>query len=123
MDGITDVARRHNLFVIEDACQAWGAAWNGRPVGAIGNLGCFSFQASKNINARGRRGLVTDRLGAGERCWSLHNVGRIRTGAWYQHEFLGWNYRMTEWQGAILLAQFERLPEHMERRVPTTQPT
>ena len=116
MDGITDVARRHNLFVIEDACQAWGAAWNGRPVGAIGDLGCFSFQASKNINAGEGGALVTNSSELAERCWSLHNVGRIRTGAWYQHEFLGWNYRMTEWQGAILLAQFERLPEHMERR-------
>ena len=116
MDGIMDVARRHNLVVVEDACQAWGAAWNGRPVGAIGDIGCFSFQASKNINAGEGGALVTSNSELAERCWSLHNVGRIRTGAWYQHEFLGWNYRMTEWQGAILLAQFERLPEHMARR-------
>jgi dTDP-4-amino-4,6-dideoxygalactose transaminase len=116
MDGIMDVARRHSLSVIEDACQAWGAAWNGRSVGAIGDVGCFSFQASKNINAGEGGALVTNRSEIAERCWSLHNVGRIRTGAWYQHEFLGWNYRMTEWQGAILLAQFERLSEHMARR-------
>jgi dTDP-4-amino-4,6-dideoxygalactose transaminase len=51
-----------------------------------------------------------------ERCWSLHNVGRIRDGAWYQHEILGWNFRMPEWCGAILLAQFERLPEQMLTR-------
>ena len=120
MDGIMDVARRHNLSVIEDACQAWGAAWNGRPVGAIGDVGCFCFQASKNINAGEGGALVTNQSEIAERCWSLHNVGRIRTGAWYQHEFLGWNYRMTEWQGAILLAQFERLPEHMRNEGPTT---
>jgi dTDP-4-amino-4,6-dideoxygalactose transaminase len=116
MDGVMDIAQRHDLYVIEDACQAWGAAWKGTPVGAIGNLGCFSFQASKNINAGEGGAIVTNDPELAERCWSLHNVGRIRSGEWYQHEFMGWNYRMTEWQGAILLAQLERLPEHMERR-------
>jgi dTDP-4-amino-4,6-dideoxygalactose transaminase len=116
MDGILDIARRHNLYVLEDACQAWGAQWNGQPVGAIGDLGCFSFQASKNINAGEGGAIVTNNEELAERCWSLHNVGRIRTGEWYQHEFLGWNYRITEWQGAILLAQLERLPTHMALR-------
>ncbi|MBN1642584.1 MAG: DegT/DnrJ/EryC1/StrS family aminotransferase [Anaerolineae bacterium] len=116
MDGILDVAERHGLYVLEDACQAWGASWRDRPVGAIGDLGCFSFQASKNINAGEGGAIVTNNPELAERCWSLHNVGRIRDGAWYQHEFLGWNYRMTEWQGAVLLAQLERLSEHMARR-------
>jgi dTDP-4-amino-4,6-dideoxygalactose transaminase len=116
MDAIVEIAQRHNLYVIEDACQAWGAAWRDRPVGAIGDLGCFSFQASKNINAGEGGALVTNDPELAERCWSLHNVGRIRDGAWYQHEVLGWNYRMTEWQGAILLAQLQRLPEHVARR-------
>lgn len=116
MDAITEIARQHGLYVLEDACQAWGASWRGRPVGAIGDLGCFSFQASKNINAGEGGAIVTNDPELAERCWSLHNVGRVREGAWYQHEFLGWNYRMTEWQGAILLAQLERLPEHIERR-------
>jgi dTDP-4-amino-4,6-dideoxygalactose transaminase len=116
MDGVRAVARKHDLYLIEDACQAWGAEWNGQPVGALGDLGCFSFQASKNINAGEGGAIVTNNEEWAERCWSLHNVGRIRTGAWYQHEFLGWNYRITEWQGAILLAQLGRLPEHMARR-------
>jgi dTDP-4-amino-4,6-dideoxygalactose transaminase len=116
MDAVMDIAWRHDLYVIEDACQAWGASWRGTSVGAIGDLGCFSFQASKNINAGEGGAIVTNNSELAERCWSLHNVGRIRDGAWYQHEFLGWNYRMTEWQGAILLAQLERLPEHIERR-------
>jgi dTDP-4-amino-4,6-dideoxygalactose transaminase len=116
MDGIMDVARRHNLYVLEDACQAWSAAWKGTPVGAIGDLGCFSFQSSKNINAGEGGAIVTNDDELAERCWSLHNVGRIRTGDWYQHEVLGWNYRLTQWQGAILLAQLERLPQHMELR-------
>ena len=116
MDGMLQVARAHNLYVIEDACQAWGAEWNGQPVGALGDLGCFSFQASKNINAGEGGAIVSNNEELAERCWSLHNVGRIRTGEWYQHEFLGWNYRVTEWQGAILLAQLSRLQEHMVLR-------
>ena len=116
LDGVIAVAQKHGLFVLEDACQAWGAAWKGTPVGAIGDLGCISFQASKNINAGEGGALITNNPELAERCWSLHNVGRIRSGEWYQHEVLGWNYRMTEWQGAILLAQLERLPEHMQIR-------
>jgi dTDP-4-amino-4,6-dideoxygalactose transaminase len=111
MDAIMDIARRHNLAVVEDACQAWGAEWNGRRVGAIGQLGAFSFQSSKNI-AAGEGGIILtndDRLE--EIVWSLHNVGRRRGGEWYEHVRVGWNYRMTEWQGAILLVQLTRLAE------------
>jgi dTDP-4-amino-4,6-dideoxygalactose transaminase len=116
MDAIMEIARRHNLRVLEDACQAWGAAWRGRKVGAIGDLGVFSFQSSKNVSA-GEGGIViTNDEALGEMCWSLHNVGRVRQGAWYQHEIIGGNLRMSEWQAAILLAQLERLPEHTARR-------
>lgn len=111
MDGVMAVAREHGLRVLEDACQAWGAEWNRTRVGAIGDLGCFSFQASKNINAGEGGIIVTNDPELAELCWSLHNVGRVRGGDWYQHEVLGWNFRMTEWQGAVLLAQLERLPE------------
>ena len=116
MDAIMEVARRHDLRVLEDACQAWGAAWRGRRVGAIGDLGCFSFQSSKNVSA-GEGGIViTNDEALAELCWSLHNVGRVRDGAWYQHEIIGGNLRMTEWQAAVLLAQLERLTEHAARR-------
>jgi dTDP-4-amino-4,6-dideoxygalactose transaminase len=105
LDRILEIARRHKLFVIEDSCQAHGAAWNGRRVGAIADLGCFSFQSSKNLNA-GEGGMVlTDDQEIADRCWSIHNCGRVRTGAWYQHELLGSNFRMTQWQAGLLLAQ------------------
>lgn len=116
LDAILAVARRHDLRVIEDACQAWGAEWRGRRVGAIGDLGVFSFQGSKNITAGEGGIVVTDDPELYARCWSLHNVGRVPDGAWYQHEILGWNLRLPEWEGAILLAQLERLPEHMPIR-------
>lgn len=116
LDAILDIARRHDLVVLEDACQAHGASWKGRRVGAHGNLGCFSFQSSKNINA-GEGGIIlTDDAALAERCWSVHNCGRIRDGRWYQHEVLGGNYRMTQWQAAILLAQLTRLETLAERR-------
>jgi dTDP-4-amino-4,6-dideoxygalactose transaminase len=116
MDAIMAIAARNGLRVLEDACQAWGAEWRGRKVGVIGDLGCFSFQSSKNVSAGEGGIVVTNDAELGELCWSLHNVGRVRQGAWYQHELIGGNLRMSEWQAAVLLAQLERLPEHAVRR-------
>jgi len=76
MDAINEIARKHGLLVIEDACQAHGAIWRGRKVGAIGEMGCFSFQASKNITG-GEGGIIlTNDEGWAEKCWSVSNVGR-----------------------------------------------
>ena len=116
LDQILAIARRHNLKVIEDACQAHAAAWSGRRVGAIGDLGCFSFQSSKNINAGEGGMIITDDPALADRCWSVHNCGRVREGAWYQHEVLGGNFRMTQWQAGILLAQLRNFEEHASRR-------
>ena len=116
MDGVLAIAKKHGLAVIEDAAQAPGAEWRGKKVGALGDCGTFSFQASKNLNA-GEGGIIlaNDTALAGN-IWSVANVGRLRHGEWYEHAVLGSNYRMTEWQGAILLAQLTRLPEQIERR-------
>ncbi|MFQ6098202.1 MAG: DegT/DnrJ/EryC1/StrS family aminotransferase, partial [Armatimonadota bacterium] len=101
---------------IEDACQAHGAEYKGRRVGAIGHMGAFSFQVSKNI-AAGEGGAVTTNIREyAERAWSIHNVGRVPDGAWYEHRIMGWNLRMTQFQGAILLCQMERVAEQMARR-------
>jgi len=116
MDGIMAVARKHGLKVIEDAAQAHGAAWRGRRVGAIGDAGTFSFQSSKNLTA-GEGGIVlTNDPEVHARAWSLHNCGRVPEGEWYEHPILGWNMRMTEFQGAILLAQMERLEAQVKTR-------
>ena len=116
LDGILEIARRRNLLVIEDACQAHAAAWNGRRVGAIGDLGCFSFQSSKNLNAGEGGMILTDNPDLAERCWSIHNCGRVRDGAWYQHELLGANFRMTQWQAGILHSQMRNFEEQASRR-------
>ncbi len=116
MDALPELARRYGLTLIEDAAQAHAAAWRGRRVGAIGDMGTFSFQSSKNLNA-GEGGIIlTDNEELAERCWSIHNVGRVRQGAWYQHEMWGSNFRMTQWQAAVLLAQMTRLEEQSARR-------
>ncbi len=116
MDGVMEIARRHNLRVIEDAAQAHAAEWNGRKVGAIGDAGTFSFQASKNLNAGEGGIIITNNEEVGDKVWSVHNVGRARGGRWYEHPVLGGNFRMTEWQAAILLTQLRRLPVQAARR-------
>jgi dTDP-4-amino-4,6-dideoxygalactose transaminase len=116
MDGVLEVARTHGIPVLEDAAQAWGAAWRGTRVGALGHLGTFSFQESKNITAGEGGIVVTNDRALRDRVWSIHNVGRVPEGAWYHHAVLGRNLRMTEWQGAILTAQLERLPAAMATR-------
>lgn len=116
MDAICEVAGRHGLAVIEDAAQAHGASWRGRGAGSIGDLGCFSFQAGKNLNCGDGGMVVSDSGERADAAWSVMNVGRSRDGAWYEHNVLGSNFRMTEFQAAILRAQITRLPEQIDRR-------
>ena len=116
MDAICEIAREHELLVIEDACQAHGAMWREHKVGAIGDMGCFSFQASKNITAGEGGMILTNDEGWAEKCWSVTNVGRQRFGEWYRHIALASNYRLSEWAGAVLRVQLARLEEQSERR-------
>jgi len=116
MDAIKSFAQRHHLKIVEDAAQAWGASWRGAPVGAIGYVGTFSFQSSKNITS-GEGGIILtndDKLA--EMIRSVRNCGRLESGIWYEHYNLGTNARMTEFQGAVLLAQLKRYPAAREHR-------
>ncbi len=79
-------------------------------------MGCFSFQASKNITGGEGGMILTNDEGWAEKCWSVHNVGRQRHGAWYEHVRTASNYRLSEWAGAILRVQLTRLDEQAERR-------
>ena len=116
MDKILDIARRHDLVVIEDACHSWGTRWKGKGVGAIGDAGAFSFQMSKNITS-GEGGIIlTDDDELAERCRSYANCGRAADKPWYEHYIVASNYRMTEFQAAILLAQLQRLESQVARR-------
>jgi len=112
MDAINAFAARHGLTVIEDAAHAHGAQWrlpdgSVKGAGALGQAGCFSFQASKSLSA-GEGGIVlTDDADFADRCWSLRNVGRPRREG--QPFLLGFNYRLSEVQAATLLAGLEAL--------------
>jgi dTDP-4-amino-4,6-dideoxygalactose transaminase len=107
MDVIMEMADRHNLIVIEDSAQAHGAEWRGRGVGSWGHLGCFSFQSSKNLCA-GEGGIVlTNDRKLYEHAWEIHNCGRTLPEAEFDPEPLGGNFRMTEWQGGLLLSRLD----------------
>lgn len=116
MDRIMAIAKKHNLIVLEDAAHGHGAEYKGRKVGSLGDIAAFSFQASKNMTA-GEGGIITtnsEMLGDVSR--SIHNCGRSLGGAWYGHERIGGNYRLTEWQSAILSCQLARLEEQTNTR-------
>ncbi len=116
MDAFQSIASRHGLALIEDAAQAHLAEWRGHRVGAIGSVGTFSFQASKNLNCGDGGAVVTNDEEIFERAWSLHNCGRVRDGGWYEHRMLSGNYRLTELQAALLLSQSRRLADQTARR-------
>ncbi len=117
MDAIMAIANKHNLMVIEDAAHAHGARYKDRAVGAIGHIGCFSFQSSKNLNC-GEGGIaLTNHRELYDRCSAYHNCRRLPSGAVGDvDDIVGTNLRMTEFQGAILLSQFERFDEQSNIR-------
>jgi dTDP-4-amino-4,6-dideoxygalactose transaminase len=107
MDPITATARRHGLPVIEDAAQAHGALYKGRPVGSLGDLACFSFYPGKNLGAYGEGGMVlTSRPEYADVLGMLRDWGQSRK---YHHVRKGFNYRMDGIQGAILRVKLRHL--------------
>lgn len=114
MSAVSVFAERHGLEVIEDAAQAHGARWEGRPVGGIGRFGCFSFYPGKNLGAAGEAGaVVTNDHVAAERLRALRNHGQRER---YLHDELGFNYRMEGIQGLILSHKLRRLPAWTDLR-------
>ena len=114
MDCIMDIARRHRLTVIEDACQAHGAELNGRRVGAIGDIGCFSFYPGKNLGAYGEGGAaVTSNREYATAMKLLRNWGEQTR---YEHRMRGFNYRMDGIQGAVLGVKLKYLEQWTEAR-------
>src|SRR5579864_9240991 len=100
MDAIRAIARRHNVPVIEDACQAHGATYKGHRAGSLGAIGCFSFYPSKNLGAIGEGGMaVTDSPELAAAIRTLRDHGQSRRS---YHDVVGYNYRMSALQGASL---------------------
>lgn len=116
MDALMSIAKRHRLTVIEDAAHAHGGRYKDRPVGATGHMSSFSFQSSKNLTC-GEGGIVcTSDERLAEACRSIHNCGRQPGGLWYEHHVISGNYRLGEFQAAVLNAQLDRLDEQTETR-------
>jgi dTDP-4-amino-4,6-dideoxygalactose transaminase len=114
MDPIMEIARKHRLAVIEDAAQAHGAQYKGRPAGSIGDIGCFSFYPTKNLGAYGEGGAVTtNNPEYAAKIRSLRDWGQARK---YHHVERAFNYRMEGFQGAILRVKLRHLQEWTEAR-------
>jgi perosamine synthetase len=116
MSSILEIARKHNLVVIEDACEAIGAEYLGHKVGSMGHAGVFAFYPNKQITT-GEGGVVVTRDEAlASRIRALRNQGRYETDDWFQHTELGYNYRISEINCALGLAQMMRLEEILQKR-------
>jgi dTDP-4-amino-4,6-dideoxygalactose transaminase len=109
MSSILDIARRHRLFVIEDACQAHGARYQGRRVGSMGDFGAFSFYPGKNLGAYGDAGiLVTNNAELATQVRMMRNYGQRKK---YDHAYLAWNRRLDTLQAAVLRVKLPHLDD------------
>jgi dTDP-4-amino-4,6-dideoxygalactose transaminase len=114
MDPILEIAKKHSVFVVEDACQAHGAAYKGRRAGSIGDAGCFSFYPGKNLGAYGEAGaVVTNSAELANKIRMLRDHGQTKK---YFHGVAGWNARMDGFQGAVLSVKLKYLDSWNESR-------
>ena len=116
VDRINDIARRHGLKVVADACHAHGSEWKGKKVGSLADFSAFSFQQGKNMTA-GEGGITTtnDRE-LYELCYTYHNDGRGFGENMGTYQEMGWNFRMSGFQASVLLVQLARLDETLDRK-------
>jgi dTDP-4-amino-4,6-dideoxygalactose transaminase len=114
LDEVLKIAKEYDLSVVEDACQAHGAEYEGKKAGSLGNAGCFSFYPVKNLGAYGDGGMVTTNDSSlAEKIKLLRNYGQSRK---YHHDLVGINSRLDELQAAILRVKLSRLDEWNEKR-------
>lgn len=119
MDELKKLGEEHGLFLIEDCARAHGFQWRGVPAGSIGDIGCFSFQQSKFLTAGEGGIVVTNSEELAEKCHAIKDCGRVRGKVFVEggRYWLNWfNYRVTQFQAAVLLAQLERFEEQLRRR-------
>ena len=114
IDGIKQIAEKHNLFFVEDSAQAHGAYYNGKRVGGFGEMACFSFYPGKNLGAFGEGGgMTTNNDSYDHHLRSLRNHGCLKR---YYHDEVGYNYRMDGLQGAVLQVKLKYLDSWNQRR-------
>jgi perosamine synthetase len=115
LDPVVTLANRHGLHIIEDAAEMHGQTYKNQPCGSFGAISIFSFYANKHITTGEGGMVVTDDLHLAERCRSLRNLC-FQSQQRFLHENLGWNFRMTNLQAALGVAQLERLDEFVARK-------
>ena len=116
MDPIMEIAAKHDLIVIEDACEAIGAQYKGRRVGTIGKAGTFAFYPNKQMTTGEGAVIVTNDDKWANLLRSLRNQGRDIMDGWLNHSRLGYNYRMSELNAAVGIVQLKRLDEILKKR-------
>jgi dTDP-4-amino-4,6-dideoxygalactose transaminase len=121
MNELLELARRHNLQIIEDACEAIGGEYQGRNLGSLGCAGVFGFYPNKQITTGEGGILVTNDARIAARAKSLRNQGRGETGDWFEHLEIGYNYRISEINCALGIVQMRRLLQILERRAAVAQ--
>lgn len=109
LDALQEIARKYNLYLVEDSAHAHGSEWKGHKIGAIGDIGTFSFQASKLMTAGEGGMIITNNDDLERAARSAHDCGRLPGEWFYAHFNYGSNYRLSEWQGAVLSQQLKRL--------------
>jgi dTDP-4-amino-4,6-dideoxygalactose transaminase len=125
MDALTALASRHGLSIVEDAAQAHGATYRGRPVGSLGDAGAFSLQVTKNLPTCGEGGLVTTTAARADIVTRARQFGEVieaGRGRDYISTRLGWNYKLSAVQAAFTLSQLERFDEYERARASTIPP-
>jgi len=114
--GIHAIARHHNLAVIEDSCEAIGAMSGGKKAGLFGDAGCFGFYPNKQMTTGEGGVIVTDRDDVAAACRSMRNQGRDEGQGWMEYARIGFNYRLSDLNCALGLAQLSRLEDMLSRR-------
>jgi len=115
-DVLLPLVKKYNLFLLEDAAHAQGTEWRERKVGAIGDMGSFSFQESKSLASGEGGAVVSDKEGLANKARLIHNIGRALGKPGYMHYILSSNYRLSEFLGALLLSQLKKLPQETETK-------
>jgi dTDP-4-amino-4,6-dideoxygalactose transaminase len=116
LDAIMTIAGKHKLKVVEDCAHVHGGMWRGKGAGSIGDVGAFSFQSSKLITCGEGGAVITNNLEYFERMQSYINAGRASVTDKFKHRMIGFNYRLGEFQAAVLGPQLERLPKQQQIR-------
>jgi perosamine synthetase len=116
MDSICKIAKKHNLPVIEDSCEALGSELNGKKAGTFGDVGTFAFYPNKQMTTGEGGMIVTDNEKIADVCTSLRNQGRGKGGGWLAHERLGYNFRLSDINAALGIAQLVRIEEFIQKR-------